>query len=402
MQADELRRIDVATVWVDNQKAARLTRSEQGVRFEYLDGYAGAPVATSLPRDIGTVLFAGGAVGPFFAGLLPEGRRLAAVRRVTKTSADDDLTLLLAVGEDTIGNVRILPEGASPDLQTMGERVVPPTLDAVDFTELFAAVLQQPMRDRRGFPGAQDKVSGQMISLPVRHAGAHWILKLDPPEVPHLVANEAFFMAAAKDSGLRTAHVEVVRDREGRPGLLVQRFDREPSGRSMRCLPQEDACQVLGHYPADKYRLTTEEVILGLSRRCGAPIVAARTLLQQFAFAYLTGNGDAHGKNFSIVRRQKEWHVCPAYDLPSTHPYGDTTMALSLQGRDREDIRRADFVALGEQCGVPEKATARVLDGLLAAAPRWLERLDELPFDRRVIHKLQQACRYRAERLAKK
>jgi len=402
MQAEELRRIDVAAVWVDDLPAARLVRTPQGVRFTYLDGYTGAPVATSLPRDVGPVLFAGGAVGPFFAGLLPEGRRLAAVRRVTKTSADDDLTLLLAVGEDTIGNVRILPEGASPGAQATDDEEVPPTLDAVDFTELFAAVLQQPMRDRRGFPGAQDKVSGQMISLPVRHAGAQWILKLDPPEVPHLVANEAFFVAAAKDSGLQTAHVEVVRDRAGRPGLLVRRFDREPSDETMRCLPQEDACQVLGRYPADKYRLSTEEVIAGLSRRCGAPIVAARTLLQQFAFAYLTGNGDAHGKNFSIVRRQNEWHVCPAYDLPSTLPYGDTTMALSLQGRDREDIRRADFVALGEQCSVPEKATARVLDGLLTAAPRWLERLDELPFDRRQVHKLQQACRYRAERLAGK
>lgn len=402
MQADELRRVDVAWVWVDEQPAARLVRSPDGVRLHYLDDYRGRPIATTLPRDVGEVLFAGGAIGPFFAGLLPEGRRLAAVRSATKTSADDDLTLLLAVGEDTIGNVRILPERAPTDPQTASEDTIAPNLDEVDFAELFAAVLRQPMRDRRGIPGAQDKVSGQMISLPLRHAGAHWILKLDPPAVAHLVDNEAFFLAAAKESGLQTAHAEILRDRTGRPGLLVQRFDRELSGGAIRRLAQEDACQVLGRYPADKYRLTTEEVITGLARVCGAPIVAARTLLQQFAFAYLTCNGDAHAKNFSIVRRQNEWHVAPAYDLPSTHPYDDTTMALSLQGRDREDIRRADFIALGEQCGVPQKATARVLDGLLGAVATWIDRLGELPFDQRRVLELQQACRYRAERLAGK
>ena len=69
--------------------------------------------------------------------------------------------------------------------------------------------------------------------------------------------------------------------------------------------------------------------------------------------------------------------MAPAYGLPSTFPYGDVTMALALGGKEREDIGRADFVALGERCGVPAKATARVLNELVAAAPAWLERLGE-------------------------
>ncbi|UNC00395.1 HipA N-terminal domain-containing protein [Mycolicibacterium boenickei] len=39
-----------------------------------------------------------------FAGLLPEGVQLGVVTTLTKTSADDHLTLLLAIGADTIGN----------------------------------------------------------------------------------------------------------------------------------------------------------------------------------------------------------------------------------------------------------------------------------------------------------
>jgi len=396
MNLERLKRVEVADVWAAGQRCARLVREPAGVAFTYEPAFRGPSVATTLPIDCGAVRHAGGAVPPFFAGLLPEGRRLAAIRRATKTSADDDLTLLLAVGHDTVGNVQILPEGAVP-APPATEQARP--LAELDFAELFASVLTPASHDRAAIPGIPDKVSGHMIALPLAYAGAAWILKLDPPEFPHLVANEAFFLAAARRSGIATADVEVVHDRTGRPGLLVRRFDRVAAGKRLVARAQEDACQVLGRYPADKYRLTTEEVIAGLAGPTSAPVVAARSLLRQFAFAYLTCNGDAHGKNFSIVHDGGEWRASPAYDLPSTHPYGDTTMALSIGGRTREDVRRADFVRLGERCGVARKATERVLDELLAAVPSWLDRLDELPFDARRVHRLGRAIRYRADRL---
>ena len=73
-------------------------------------------IATTLPVTTTPVTTLGGAVPAFFAGLLPEGRRLSALRQGVKTSADDELSLLLGVGGDTIGDVRVVPAGASPDL----------------------------------------------------------------------------------------------------------------------------------------------------------------------------------------------------------------------------------------------------------------------------------------------
>lgn len=300
-------------------------------------------------------------------------------------------------GSDAIGDVQVLPAGARP-VSPVPDRSMPP-LDQVIFAELYAGVLAPEPNDLVAIPGAQDKVSGRMISLPLSLQGAAFILKLDPPEFPHLVANEAYFAAAARASGLEVADTRIVHDRIGRPGLLVSRFDRRLEQGHLRSLAQEDACQVLDHYPADKYRLTAEQVVAGLAQRTGAPIVAARVLLQQLAFAYLSGNGDAHAKNFSILQRGGEWRIAPAYDLPSSLPYGDTTTALSIGGKDREDIGRADFLALGQRCRVPAKATARVLDELLAAMPSWLDRLGELPFDVRTVHELGRACAYRAARL---
>lgn len=392
------RRVAEATVWKGERAAARLRRTSSGVVFEYLPEHDGPDVATTLPRSPAAITHTGGALPPFFSGLLPEGRRLGAIRRVVKSSADDELSLLLAVGSDTIGDVRVLPAGAPPEPASTEP---PADLTEIAFDELFAEVLGPELRDRVAIPGAQDKVSGRMISLPVSHRGDECILKLDPPEVPHLVANEAFFLRAARSSGLEVADAAVVHDRDGKPGLLVRRFDRTPAPSTgpARRLPQEDACQVLARYPADKYLLSTEEVIQGLARWTTAPVLAARTWLRQFAFAYLSGNGDAHAKNVSIVHRDGEWLPTPAYDLPSSLPYGDHTMALPIGGKEREDIGRRDFLTLGAACGVPPKAVERVLDELLEAMPDWLARLGELPFDDRTLHQMEKACRYRQKRL---
>ena len=127
--------------------------------------------------------------------------------------------------------------------------------------------------------------------------------------------------------------------------------------------------------------------------------MAARTLLQQVAFAYLTGNGDAHAKNFSLGERAGEWRVTPAYDVPCTLLYDDTTLALAVNGKERENLGRKDFLALGDAVGLPPKAVTRVLDALLAAMPAWHARLGELPFDQRRVHELAKALAYRAKRL---
>lgn len=395
MSGIDLRQVDRAVVDKAGQPAATLQRDPRGVVFAYRPDYAGPAVASTLPLTPEPTLTPGGGLPPFFSGLLPEGRRLAAIRRAVKTSADDELTLLLAVGDDAIGDVRIRADGPL----TAPAPTPAPDLADVTFTELYGDLLAANRHDSVAIAGAQDKVSGQMISLPVRHHGAAWILKLDPPNVPHLVENEAFFLRAARASGLTVAHAEIIRDRAGKPGLLVRRFDRLPGEKGFDPLAQEDALQALGRYPADKYRVTTEEVIDGLTRLTAAPAVAARDLLRQFAFAYLTGNGDLHGKNVSVLQTDGEWRVSPAYDLPSSQPYGDHTMALTIGGKDREDLGRADFVALGERSGIPPKATMRVLDDLLRAMPRWHGQLDELPFDDRIVHKLRKACEYRADRL---
>lgn len=365
----DVRHVPEAVVWKSGVPAARLTRSVAGVHFVYLPGYNGPDVSTTLPHGTDITL-PGGALPPFFAGLLPEGRRLLALQRAIKASADDELSLLLAVGGDTVGDVTVWAEGQE-------DVAVEPLVLATDPSSIsFSEMLHRKGYDRVGLPGVQDKLSAGMLTLSARTRSGPAILKLDPPDYPKAVENESYFLGMARRLRLPVAETNLVHDREGVPGLLVERFDRLVSDDgSVQSLAVEDACQLLGRYPADKYSMTSEGVASVVASTSAASRVAARSCLQQFALAWLTGNGDLHAKNLSVLQEPSgEWRPSPLYDIPSTLPYGDDTMALPLQGADA-GLTRKRFRAFGATLDLPPRATESALEEVLDATAGMLEEL---------------------------
>jgi serine/threonine-protein kinase HipA len=390
-----LRLVKSADVYKAGEQAGVLRRLADRTEFVYLPAYLAAqrpPVAWSLPLRAEPFVAPAAAVPAFFAGLLPEGRRLTALRRNVGTSADDEFSMLLAVGGDTIGDVQMVPAAEAP---VGAKPIMVDDFTEVIFAELFAeAIGDQP--DRTALPGVQDKISGQMLNVPVQGRSGAYILKLNPPEFPYLVENEHFFFRAAAHTRLRLVDVELVHDRLGQPGLLVHRFDRVHEGDHLRSLAVEDACQVLGRWPGDKYNIPTEDAIEGLARCCRAPGVAALELYRLLVFAYLSGNGDLHGKNLAILKEGSgEWRVTPAYDLPSSAFYGDRTMALPIGGRVRQQLSWAILRSLGDAVGIPNRLTADLVREQVIAASTWVDDLDQLPFDANKIRNMRRLVRAR-------
>ena len=353
-----LRFTSAADVYKAGVLAARIERRPDGsTSFRYLPDYVRAwradssvePIATSLPIDDGDVVSQGGAVPAFFAGLLPEGHRLTVLQRAVKTSADDELSLLLAVGADVPGDVQVVIRGETPaDPAPLAGAEAPETMD-------FGALVDGV--DRHSIPGVQDKASASMISSPLATREGRYILKLSPAEYPLLVQNEAAQLAAAKSLKLPVAKAALVADRHGVAGLLVERFDRIrlPDG-SWQRLALEDATQVLAVPPASKYSMPSERVVTALASVASAPLVAARNLYLQFVFAWLTGNGDLHAKNVSVLRTPGgAWTIAPIYDVPCTLVYGDSSMALPIDGRTT-NLRTRHWHAFAEAIGLPERA----------------------------------------------
>lgn len=378
---------NAADVYKNGQLAARLQRTPHGTEFRYDPQYlrnGGPPIASTLPLTDNPRITPAGAVPPYFAGLLPEGRRLSALRRLVKTSADDELSLLLAVGTDTIGDVQVTPvETPLPsEPETLQLPARPEDTRWVDLLE-HANITQRPPT----IAGVQDKASASMISLPVKQQHERYILKLNPPEYPHLVENEHHFIQWSRTARINTTRARLLRDADNEPALLVTRFDRVADNGATRALAVEDAAQALGIWPADKYNITFEQASLSLMNLCNAPLIAARNVLQQLVFAWLTGNGDLHAKNLSaLTTTTRDTRLAPAYDLPSTLPYGDSTLALTVGGRDTLTPRRVTEYA--NEMGLRQAAVDRVVGSILARTTDLIDSISALPFDSRTRAKV--------------
>ncbi|NMO01116.1 type II toxin-antitoxin system HipA family toxin [Gordonia sp. TBRC 11910] len=402
-----LKDVPAADVLISGTHAATLTRGQRDTitfRYDPTQLKLAGPVRThsvswSLPAggDATPVVTTAGAVPAFFAGLLPEGVRLGAVVASTKTSIDDHLTLLIAVGSDTIGNVTVVPTGSTPE-------VVEPAVDVskeVDFHSLSELLAVSLDVDPVALSGVQPKVSTSRLTSTARSKSGAAILKLGPPQFPRIAENEHFFMTAARACGLRTADTEVVHDTEGRTALLVTRFDRTTNRKGdTHPIAQEDACQVLGLYPAAKYRLKTEQAITGLARACadggGSAAAATLDLLTTVAFSWLIGNGDLHGKNLSIFAPDDFWQPTPAYDLLTTQPYSGwrDPMAMNLYGRANR-LTRTHFIESGVRLGLRARAVERMLTTLVAAFEPWPGRCGEIGFDDAATERLSALLEHR-------
>jgi serine/threonine-protein kinase HipA len=373
----------VALVYKKGIPVAKFSKSEKEVTFEYLPDAIGkreTKVATTLPTISTPITLPNGATPTYFAGLLPEGRRLSAIANRLGTSIDNDLDLLLEIGADLIGDVQLLPPGASPD-QDRDAVALPRETSQLSFEDLKNSYFGLRAT---GLPGFQDKVSSKMLNARARMSNVDYILKLNPVEAPFAVENEYFFLKLANECGISTPKFKLLTDKNGEHALLLERFDRIPQRHGKYRLAAEDGCQVLDLYPAQKYSVDFVTMAQKMIDICPAREDAGSKLFKQLVFNWLVGNGDAHSKNFSILEGTNgRWNISPAYDLLCTRFYDDREMALAIEGQKTNWDSKL-LLSTAERLRVPQKVAARILDQLLVALSDLPEQIlsGALPFPR--------------------
>lgn len=356
--------IQVLRIYKGGTFAGILQRTEQGCEFSqdraFIESSQYDYFSYCIPKSTQKIVIQGDNLPPFFAGLLPEGRRLNALISKIKTAGDDLFSLFAAVGTDCIGDIYVgdlvntIPakpqaELASVNFYSLFEETVSPD------TELF---------DSKALAGVQEKISASMMSFPLSMAknDKAYILKLNPADKPNLIQNELYCLQLAKKCGFSVAHAKLIVDKDKNPGLLVERFDRVQTQK----IHQEDACQFLNRYPADKYRITINQIAEAIMHLCNAPQLQILNLMRQIAFSYLICNGDLHAKNISLQTLENgSIGLTPLYDLICTALYSDYNMALKMDGRD-DNFKRKAFVNFAVRYKISAKAVEAMLDGLLA------------------------------------
>ena len=102
-------------------------------------------------------------------------------------------------------------------------------------------------------------------------------------------------------------------------------------------------------------------------------MVSLENFFKIIVFNYIFSNGDAHLKNFSLIRNDfGEMELSPSYDLMSTiiHTPNESDTALPLYDEDYNSTNfsqlgfygKADFVAFAQKINLIEIRYVRILD----------------------------------------
>ncbi len=306
------------------------------------------PVARALPS--------------FFANLLPEDKLREAMEKHHSGSvrAGNDFDLLATLGSDLPGAVRIMPSEGSV---VRNEGLTPSRPKA-----------------RFSLAGVQMKLSvikntgkGGGLTIPLGDEQGSYIAKFPSTSFPSVSENEFANLALAEAIGMDVPERELVEQSqfEGIPEefetlsdgkvLLVKRFDRVAGGERIHI---EDFAQVFGVYPSRKYEGASYHdiaVAIGIA----VSSAAALEFVRRLALAVLTGNGDMHLKNWSLIYHGKgdKPALAPVYDVLSTVPYiPSDAMALSLAGeRPFKAMNAQRWKVFAHRARLPEAAVLKAV-----------------------------------------
>jgi serine/threonine-protein kinase HipA len=375
---------DGLALWLHGTRVATLHRERTRLFLEYAgEAFGRFPLGSpllSLDLPMVRQRYIHGKVRPFVDGLLPEGEARRAIANDLGLAPDDTYGLIGALGRDCAGALVIQPIDEPPPS--------PPTvLTAEPLTEaqiahLVANLRNDPLgigaRVRLSLAGVQEKLLLTRMpdgtwGRPVDGTPSTHILKPEIADFPSTIENEAFCMRFARHLGLVTANVETLTV-QNRKILAVERYDRvvHPDGAVDR-LHQEDLCQALGVLPDKKYQEDGGPSLRRIAEilQLVAEPLAVEQLLAAVVVNVLIGNGDAHGKNFSLLHSSTgTLTLAPLYDLLCTLTYGDDRLAMHV-----DDVRRTNRVTTGRivneavSWGMSRRRVEEIVASILDRAP---------------------------------
>lgn len=318
-----------------------------------------------------------GALLAFFANLLPEDKLREAMEKhhAGAVRPGNDFDLLAALGADLPGAVRVLPSDGTNVKPKASAKGKPKARFSLAGVQMKLSVMKSTSK-------------GGGLTLPLDDSQGQYIAKFPSTAFPGVSENEFANLALAAAIGMDVPERELVEksDFEGIPEdfdtlsegkvLLIRRFDRGPQGERIHI---EDFAQVFGVYPSRKYEEAAYHDIAA-ALNTAASAAAALEFVRRLALAVMTGNGDMHLKNLSLIYRDEGSTptLAPIYDVLSTIPYIPTdSMALSLGGeRSFKTLLASRWKSFANRARLPEPA---VLQAVVETAALVNERWWQLP-----------------------
>lgn len=358
-------------VFLHNNYVGKLCSEDGDLSFTYDKNYLAKNEAVKLSSSLPLRAepFENLVTSAYFSGLLPDEYVRKRLARYLRISEKNTFSLLQEIGGECAGAVSIHTEGSAPDKNEPSKYRI---LEDREANDILSALDKRPMLAgeediRISGAGAQDKLVisfvDEKVAIPKRNTPSTHIIKPPIKDLEEPVQNEFFCMKLARAIGLPVPNASI-HWLDGQPYYLVERYDRRiDNNRIVTRLHQEDFCQAMQIPPNEKYENeggpTLEKCFALLDQRIKSGAMAGKnkiTLLQGIIFNFLIGNGDAHGKNFSLLYDGEAESLAPFYDLMCTTVYSDAykaKMAMKIGGKYKfKDVSLRHFEILGETAGL--------------------------------------------------
>ncbi len=259
----------------------------------------------------------------------------------------------------------------------------------------------QKMIGRMSISGVQPKLSlihdKKNHQLTVVAKVGLYILKPPTERFESLPENENLCMNIASAYGIEVPPHGLLPMLDNRLTYVVKRFDRLEDGSKFQ---QEDFQQLL--QTNDKYAGSYERIANFIKKKSNVPGLDLLRLFERALLFYVLGNGDAHLKNFSLIRKEEVgYQFSPAYDIVNSRlvlPDEREEMCLSLQGK-KNRIALGDFIKLSEHFGLNKKQTNNSLTRLNELKPTIESMVSESFLDQRLKDRFLEIFRKRMERI---
>ena len=234
----------------------------------------------------------------------------------------------------------------------------PPMLD---FTEdQILELAEQIIKSQKTVTGVQPKLSlglSNKIDAPERFTivglFARYILKPQTSLYSNLPEIEDLTMHLAEISKIKTVQHSLIKLKSGQLAYITKRVDRNDNKK----LHMEDMCQLTERLTEHKYQGSYEQVAKAIKKYTANPGLDVTDYYELVLFSFLTGNNDMHLKNFSLLKRNLAYDLCPAYDLVASELVvegDDEDLALNLNGKKKK-IKRKDFEIAMKGAGLEQK-----------------------------------------------
>jgi serine/threonine-protein kinase HipA len=276
---------------------------------------------------------------------------------------------------------------------------VPEIPDISDIYENNIAELAFESAGRLSIPGVQSKLSVRVEGgtvVPAVKNGTH-ILKPPVSQWREMPQNENLIMSLAGAAGIEVPPHGLLTNDRGEKFYIVKRFDRKGNGNRIHV---EDFCQA-GGVPRDmKYRKSAEFCGKLIARVTAFPGIEVQKFFKLVLFNFVSGNGDAHLKNYSFIYHSQRTALSPAYDLVSSSLLipGETQSAIPINGKLTK-FRLKDFKALGNNLKIPPKTVGKHIERLLRCIPEFEKMIETAEFSDEMKSGLTQLIEKRASTL---